>query len=89
MDAGASVVGIAASKDFVSAPEGYKPADQLNGCCSVIVLGAPFPQEALSKNTVEYTEIRNEMVKKMDAIAKVGSSLNQVGNSNFKPAASR
>ena len=82
LNAGACVVGIAASKDFVSAPEGYKPADQLNGCCSVIVLGAPFPQEALSKNTVEYTEIRNEMVKKMDAIAKVVAK--QISGKGYK-----
>ena len=70
LNAGASVVGIAASKDFGLAPEGYKPSDKLNGCRSVVVLGAPFPKEALSKNTVEYTEIRNEMVKKIDSIAK-------------------
>ena len=29
MNAGASVVGIAASKDFGSAPDGFKPADVL------------------------------------------------------------
>ena len=70
LNSGASIVGIAASKDFGLAPDGFKPSDKLEGCLSVVVLGAPFPREALLKNTVEYTEIRNEMVKKMDDIAK-------------------
>ena len=70
LNAGASVVGIAASNDFGLAPEGFKPADKLEGCLSVVVLGAPFLQEALLGNTVEYTEIRNGMYQKMDSIAK-------------------
>jgi len=70
LNAGAGVVGVAASSDFSSAPEGFKPTDQLEDCRSVVVLAAPFPQEALLKNSVEYTEIRNEMVKKVDGIAK-------------------
>ena len=82
INAGASIVGIAASKDFILAPEGYKPSDRLNGCCSVVVLGAPFPHEALSKNTVEYTEIRNGMVKKMDAIAK--NVAKQISGNGYK-----
>jgi epoxyqueuosine reductase QueG len=71
LTAGASVVGIAASKDFGLAPDGFKPSDNLEGCLSVIVLGAPFPQEALTTmSTVEYTEIRNAMLVKMTIIAK-------------------
>ena len=70
LNAGASVVGIAASKDFGLAPDGFKPVDKLEGCISVIVLGAPFPQEALSVNLSEYTEIRNRMSEKMDRVAK-------------------
>jgi len=69
MDAGASVVGIAASKDFCLAPDGFKPSDVLKGCQSVIVLGSPFSQEAF-KNPVEYTKIRSTMLTKMTAIAK-------------------
>ena len=45
---GASVVGIAATKDFVLAPDGFKPADVFPGCRSVIVLGAAFPREVLN-----------------------------------------
>ena len=71
LNAGASVVGIAASKDFVSAPEGFRPSDALEGCLSVIVLGAPSPKEALLKTSVEYTDSRNEMLAKMTIIAKV------------------
>jgi epoxyqueuosine reductase QueG len=69
LNAGASVVGIADSKDFGLAPEGFKPSDNLEGCLSVIVLGAPSSQEVLD-NTVEYTQSRNAMLTKMTAMAK-------------------
>ena len=64
------MVGIAASKDFGLAPDGFKPFDVLEGCRSVIVLGAPFPREALSMDPPEYTELRNVYVSKMTAMAK-------------------
>ena len=67
--AGASIVGIAASEDFVSAPDGFKPTDVLPECHSVIVLGATFPQEVLN-NTVQYTASRNVMLTKMTDMAK-------------------
>ena len=35
MDAGASVVGIAASSDFQFAPDGFKPTDVLEGCRAI------------------------------------------------------
>lgn len=66
---GASVVGIAASKDFVLAPDGFKPTDVLPECYSVIVLGATFPQEVLN-NTAQYTASRNAMLTKMTDMAK-------------------
>jgi hypothetical protein len=69
MDAGADIVGIAASKDFSLAPDGFKPSDNLEGCLSVVVLGAAFPQETL-RNKVEYTAMRNAIVSKMTGIAK-------------------
>ena len=68
--AGASIVGVAASDDFGLALEGRRPADNLEGCLSVIVLGAPFPQESLFKSSEEYTEIRHGMLKKMNCVAK-------------------
>jgi|TergutMp193P3_1026864.scaffolds.fasta_scaffold108745_1 epoxyqueuosine reductase QueG len=70
LNAGASVVGIAASKDFGLAPDGFRPSDKLEGCHSVVVLGMPFSKEALSVNLSEYTDIRNETLKKMDNVAK-------------------
>ena len=80
LNAGASVVGIAASKDFGLAPEGFKPTDNLEGCLSVIVLGATFPQEVLG-NTVEYTASRNEMLNKMTNMAKeVAKRINATGH---------
>ena len=42
LNAGASVVGIAASKDFGFAPDGFQPTDVLPECHSVIVLGTTF-----------------------------------------------
>jgi epoxyqueuosine reductase QueG len=67
--AGASVVGIAAAKDFGSAPEGFRPSDNLEGCLSVIVLGITFPQDVLN-DTAEYTACRNAMLNRMTDMAK-------------------
>lgn len=67
--AGANVVGIAASKDFCLAPDGFRPTDVLPECRSVIVLGAAFSPEAL-KSTAEYTESRNAMLTAMTDMAK-------------------
>ena len=70
IDAGASVVGIANSKDFELAPKGFKPTDRMKECLSVIVFGAPFPEESMEKNPVEYGDIRNRVLEKMDNVAK-------------------
>ena len=69
LSAGASVVGIAASKDFGLAPEGFKPTDVLHECLSVIVLGATFPRVVLN-DVALYTASRNEMLTKMTNMAK-------------------
>jgi len=71
IDAGASVVGIAVASDFTLAADGFKHSDVLEGCCSVIVLGVPFPPEALEMNLPEYTALRNAALTKMTDIAKV------------------
>ncbi|MCL2867797.1 MAG: 4Fe-4S binding protein [Clostridia bacterium] len=68
--AGASVAGIATASDFTLAPDGTKPADALPGCLSVIVLGVPFPKEALALAPEAYTERRNAILLKMTDIAK-------------------
>jgi epoxyqueuosine reductase QueG len=68
-DAGADVVGIAASKDFGPAPDGFRPSDVLPECRSVIVLGATFPPEVLN-DADEYTSSRNAMLAGMTEIAK-------------------
>ena len=70
LSAGASVVGIAAAKDFVSAPEGFTPSDNLEGCSSVVVLGAPISQEAILGDTVGFIDIRSALNEKMTGIAK-------------------
>lgn len=69
-NAGADVIGIASADCFVNSQEGFRPVDKLASCRSVIVLGCPFPQEAIFKSTAEYTAIRNLIVKKMDEMAK-------------------
>ena len=69
LNAGADAVGIASAADFELAPEGFKPADNLEGCRSVIVLGASFPKEALD-NVPDYTAMRNATLKKMTEMAK-------------------
>jgi epoxyqueuosine reductase QueG len=67
--AGASVVGIAASKDFGLAPDGFKPTDVLPDCLSVIVLGATFSSEVLN-DIAEYTASRNAMLTVLTNMAK-------------------
>jgi len=69
MEAGASVVGIAASKDFGLAPTGFKPVDALPECLSVIVLGTTFSSEVLD-DMATYTASRNAMLTAMTNTAK-------------------
>ena len=69
LNAGADVVGIASAQDFGSAPDGFKPSDNLEECRSVIVLGASLPREALENITL-YTEGRNAILTKMTSMAK-------------------
>ena len=69
-DAGAVVVGIASSDDFHLAPEGFKPADVLKGCVSVIVLGHPFPKEAVLDDPLGYIDVRNAVNEKINDAAK-------------------
>jgi len=69
-NAGAVMIGIAAAEDFGSAPDDFKPSDNLENCRSVIVLAAPFSKESFQKTFVEYTDTRNETYKRMDNIAK-------------------
>ncbi|MDR7811841.1 hypothetical protein [Lacrimispora sp.] len=68
--AGANVVGIAASKDLGLAPNGFKPTDVLTECLSVIVLGTTFSPEVLN-DIAEYTTSRNAMLTAMTNMAKV------------------
>ena len=68
---GAGVVGVAAAKDFGSAPEGRKPTDVLEGCLSVVVLGAPVPKEAIQRDDpVGFIDIRNATNEKINNVAK-------------------
>ena len=70
LNAGAGVVGIAATKAFVSAPDGFKPTDIMPDCLSVIVLGCPVPREAiLAEDTVGFIDVRNAVNKKVTGIA--------------------
>ena len=69
INAGANVVGVAASKDFTLAPDGFKPTDVLPECLSVIVLGATFSPEVLN-DIAEYTTSRNAMLTAMTNMAK-------------------
>lgn len=69
MNAGANVVGIAASDDFGLAPDGFRPTDVLPECRCVIVLGATFSPEALN-DVAEYTASRNAMLTAMTGMAK-------------------
>jgi epoxyqueuosine reductase QueG len=69
INAGANVVGIASSRAFSLAPDGFKPTDVLSECLSVIVLGATFSQEVLD-DIAKYTASRNAMLTAMTNMAK-------------------
>ena len=69
LKAGAKVAGVASADDFDLSREGFRPADYLEGCRSVIVMGAPSPREAFD-NIADYTTSRNFMVTKMTDVAK-------------------
>ena len=69
--AGAHVAGIAAASDFTQAPEGFHPTDALEGCVSVVVLGAPIPREAvLSDDMLGFIDIRSALNKSLKEAAK-------------------
>ena len=70
IEAGAKVVGIAAAADFTKVPEGFAPGDLLEGCRSVIVLGAPLPKEAILGNPIGFIDIRNALNERMNDAAK-------------------
>jgi epoxyqueuosine reductase QueG len=81
INAGASVVGIAAAGDLDSSAEGYRPSDQLEGCRSIIVLGSPAPRDVFEMSVDEYTAHRNEIVSRMTEIAKaVAKQIMKSGN---------
>ena len=69
IEAGANVVGITKAKDFILAPDGFRPSDVLPECQSVIVLGTASPPEVL-KSIDEYTANRNAMLTAATTIAK-------------------
>jgi len=71
LSTGASVAGVAAAQDFHPAPDGCKPADVLDGCRSVIVLGIPVPREAILKDDpVGFIDARNAVNEKVSAAVK-------------------
>ncbi len=82
--AGADVVGIAAAKDFGMAPDGFKPADVLPQCRSVIVLGATFPPGVLS-DSAAYSASRNEMLGVMTEMAKAVAKRIKADGCKTKP----
>lgn len=67
---GADLCGIAPVERFGEAPEGFHPRDVLPGCRSVISFACRFPAGALKcKTPVVYTQIRNAITDRMNAIA--------------------
>ena len=71
ISAGARVAGIAAAGDFTRAPEGFRPTDALEGCVSVIVMGAPIPREAvLSDDMLGFIGIRSALNRELKEAAK-------------------
>lgn len=67
---GADLCGIASIDRFEQAPKGFHPRDVLPGCQAVIVLACRFLTSTLfAKSTIPYTDVRNELSRKMDCLA--------------------
>ncbi len=67
---GVDLCGIAPVDRFEDAPEGFHPRDVLPECQSVIVLACQFLKSTLfAKSTIPYTDVRNELSRKMDKLA--------------------
>jgi epoxyqueuosine reductase QueG len=70
VELGADLCGIASVDRFEKAPEGFHPCDVLPECQSVIVLACRFLKSTLfAKSTIPYTDVRNELSRKMDQLA--------------------
>lgn len=67
---GVDLCGIASIGRFEDAPEGFHPRDVLPECQSVIVLVCRFLKSTLfAKSTIPYTDVRNELSRRMDSLA--------------------
>lgn len=67
---GADLCGIASADRFGVAPTGYRPADVLPGCQSVVVMAKRFLASTLdSTSTIPYTVIRNYLGAEMDRLS--------------------
>ena len=67
---GVDLCGIAPVERFEDAPDGFHPRDVLPECQSVIVLACQFLKGTLfAKSTIPYTNVRNELSRKMDRLA--------------------
>ncbi|MFC1974842.1 epoxyqueuosine reductase [Chloroflexota bacterium] len=70
IELGADLCGIASVDRFEEAPPGFHPHDVLSECQSVIVLASKFLTSTLyARSTIPYTDVRNEMTRKMDRMA--------------------
>lgn len=67
---GATVCGIGAADRFAQAPEGFKPANVLPSCRSVIVMGKKFNASLMNaKSTSPYFVARNVIAGELDRMA--------------------
>ncbi len=67
---GADLCGISAIERFGESPKGFHPCDVLPSCKSVIVLASRFLNSTLfAKSTIPYTDVRNDITRKMDRMA--------------------
>ncbi|MFC1884417.1 epoxyqueuosine reductase [Thermodesulfobacteriota bacterium] len=69
-DLGGDLCGIADVNRFEGAPEGFHPRDVFSECKSVVVLACRFLVSTLyCRSTIPYTDVRNELTRKMDRMA--------------------
>ena len=69
MDLGADLSGIASSKRFLAAPEGFRPTDIYRKCQSVVVFAKRIPSEPIfAESCVPYTYVNNIVLQEVDRL---------------------
>ena len=81
---GADICGIASSRKFNGAPEGFRPSDVYSACKSVVVFAKRIPPESLFiSNCVPYTFVNSMATQEVDKLTvEISRKLEDLGIDN-------